>query len=177
MAEFNETTNMYGVVRGVYSCNSERTQELSDRMASRNIPSSYLQPQFSTRPVSTKYDFLPIIDRRAPATEKLIETPTYNINKTFNPGNSGAPWSGFPTHINDESTLRNQFFALQRGDQHVYVPPLYSDLYLSVVKSDNKQLPFKELFEEEQFNDFNPNVCDLGHSVFNNNTRIQLKNL
>ena len=51
---------LYGVVNGLYQCNLDRASELSERMYERNIPSSTLQPQFSIRPVSTKYDILPI---------------------------------------------------------------------------------------------------------------------
>ena len=38
----NEYNSMYGVVRGLISCGSERTQDLSDRISARNVPSSYL---------------------------------------------------------------------------------------------------------------------------------------
>ena len=59
-------------VNGVYyQCNLVR-YGLSDRIAQRNMPSRPLQPQFSMRPVSTKYALLPIIDRRAPATIQFI---------------------------------------------------------------------------------------------------------
>ena len=33
------------------------------------------------------------------------------------------------------------------------------------------------LFKEEQFNSFNPNTCNLGHMVFNNNMRQQIKDV
>ena len=103
---------MYGVVDGAYQCHIGRTLELSQRMAARNIPSAPLQPQFGIRPVSTKYAIMPIIDRRAPATVPLEVEPTYNPELVFNPGSSHAPWSGFASSINEESALRNQFFAL-----------------------------------------------------------------
>ena len=41
---------MYGVVDGVYYCNLERVQQLSDRMYERNIPSEPLKPELSPRP-------------------------------------------------------------------------------------------------------------------------------
>jgi hypothetical protein len=177
MAEMNnEYNSMYGVVRGLISCGSERTQDLSDRISARNVPSSYLQPQIDMRPVSTKYAIMPILDRRARATEPIVIPPTYNITQTFNPGTANAPWSGFPTHINDESKLRNQFFALQKGDQAVYVPSTSSDLYIGIVDSIVVDQPFPGLFAESEFSEFNPNVCNLGNEVFDNCTRVQLRN-
>ena len=107
----NET---YGIVDGVYYCGINRTQELNSRIAERNIPSSYLQPQFSMRPVSTKYALLPIVDRRAKSSVPIKTTTTYNPKVTFNPGTAVAPWSGFVSNINKESELRNMYFALQR---------------------------------------------------------------
>ena len=33
------------------------------------------------------------------------------------------------------------------------------------------------LFKQEEFAPFNPNMCDTGRDVFNNNTRVQIRNL
>ena len=52
-----------GLPHDLYICNIKRDEELSNRIAERNIPSAYLEPQFSQRPVSTKYALLPIVDR------------------------------------------------------------------------------------------------------------------
>ena len=42
---------------------STRTEELNQRISSRNIPSNQLQAQFDIRPVSSKYAKMPIVDR------------------------------------------------------------------------------------------------------------------
>ena len=73
-----------GVVNGYYVCNTERDVELSNRIAARNMPSRPLQPQFSMRPVSTKYALLPIIDRRAPASVPIHKEPTYSVEPLGN---------------------------------------------------------------------------------------------
>ena len=57
-------------------CNNDRDNELNRRLMERNIPSAPLQPQFSQRPVPTKYALLPILDRRAPAKVPLDNVPT-----------------------------------------------------------------------------------------------------
>ena len=107
-----------------------RDVELSNRIAARNMPSRPLQPQFSMRPVSTKYALLPIIDRRAPASVPIHKEPTYSVENVFNPGDAQAPWSGFATNVNDESSLRGMFFALQNCEQKEYVPSIVTCITL-----------------------------------------------
>jgi hypothetical protein len=168
---------MHGVVDGIYQCNNGRVDEINSRIAIRNVPSGPLQPQFSMRPVSTKYALLPIFDRRAPVTEPINDIGTYNIKQTFNPGTAQAPWSGFASNVNDESTLRNQFFALQSCEQPNYVPGSNSDLYnVEAVGREAKQ-PFPSLFTTPDLGDFNPNPCNLGCNIFDNCTRVQVKNI
>ena len=166
---------MYGVTDGIYYCGLERTQELSDRMAVRNVPSTPLQPQFSIRPVSTKYALLPILDRRAPTTVPITRQPTYNIGQTFNPGSAQAPWAGFAANVNNESQLRNQFFALQRCEQSNYVPSTNSDMYQVAVSGRQETQPYPGLFAEPHLEPFNPNTCNIGKHLFDNCTRVQLK--
>jgi len=169
---------LYGVVDGVYYCNQERTEELSRRMAVRNIPSSPLQPQYDIRPVSTKYDMMGIIDQRPKSSVPLKSYPEYNIAKTFNPGSAVAPWSGFATEIDDDSRLRNEFFALQKCEQSEYVPSTKSDLYQVHVDSDNSEVqPFPDLFKKQEFAPFNPNTCNTGRMFFDNCTRQQIKDV
>jgi hypothetical protein len=167
---------MYGVVNGVYHCNLNRVEELNSRIYDRNVPSQQLQAQFDVRPVSTKYAMLPIFDRRAIPTVPIERRPTYNLANTFNPGNAAAPWSGFAANINDESTLRNQFFAIQRADQAAYIPPTTSDLYKVDVTGQPIQQPFPDLFQKQTFLPFNPNTCGADGSFFNNSVRQQVKN-
>lgn len=166
---------MYGVVKGVYYCNIDRDEELNRRLSARNIPSAPLQPQFSHRPVPTKYALLPIIDRRAAANVKMEKMPTFNVNTSFNPGNTQGPWQGFSTNVDTESNLRNQFFANQRCDQAKWMPSTHSDMYHVSVSGRQEVQPFPYLFKEEKFSSFNPNTCNLGKELFNNSVRVQLK--
>ena len=160
---------------------SYRTEELNSRISDRNVPSAPLQPQFGIRPLSTKYAMMPIFDRRPIPTVSIEVLPTYNISNTFNPGNAqaAAPWSGFASNINDESRLRNQFFALQRGaGQSTYIPSRYSNMYEVHVPANDKLLqPYPNLFEKQQFEEFNPCPRESGINLFNNYTRQQLKEM
>lgn len=170
---------MYGVVEGVYYTNLERTEELSKRMYNRNIPSGTLQPQFSMRAVSTKYDLMPILDRHQPATVAIKQEPIYNIQKVFNPGTAAAPWSGFANKINDESELRNQFFALQKAGQAAYIPSSTSNMYQHEVYGGSVQQhqPFPHLFTKPALETFNPNTLGIAKDTFANHTRQQIKTL
>ena len=168
--------NNNGVIEGLYICQQERTQELNERIYSRNVPSSQLQMQFSSRPVSTKYATMPIVNPRVKSSVPINVEPTYQTTEVFNPGSS-APWAGFPTKIDDESKLRNQFFALQRCEQSEYVPSTTSDLYEVAITSQPVNQPHPGLFKTEDFSPFNANPCNLGKNLLYNHTRQQVKDM
>jgi hypothetical protein len=162
-------------------CTTSFQERMNREIYSRNLPSQPLQPYLDVRPVMTKYSYLPIVDPRREIKQQFKDLPTYNTNTTFNPGNRQAPWSGFASNINLESELRNQIYALQKCNQAEYVPKSNSDLYdfnLQVTKHTNlgdRNL----LFKQEAFPQFNPNPDTniLGVNLFNNNTRVQVKDI
>jgi len=169
---------LFGVVNGMYQCNLERANQLNERIYERNVPSSTLQPQFGIRPVATKYEMLPIFDRRMPASVPIKQEVPYNIEATFNPGTAQAPWSGFAENVNNESRLRNQFFALQTNGQAAYVPSSTSDMYQVNVNSTIKvNQPFPSLFKDPALAPFNPDENNIAINVFDNCTRQQVKNI
>lgn len=164
-----------------YTCVSNIRKETNERIYDRNIPSQPLQAYLDVRPVMTKYSYFPIVDPRKELTVPMIQMPTYNVNRVFNPGNTQSPWSGFATNINLESELRNQVFALQKCSQAVYVPNSNSDLYkYSFHPSiNNTSNPHSLLFKEETYCSFNPNPDNkiVGNGLFYNSTRTQLREL
>jgi hypothetical protein len=162
------------------TCGSKFQNEINIRIYERNIPSKPLQPYLDVRPVMTKYSYYPVVDPRRKIKTELNVMPTYNINNTFNPGNTTSPWSGFASNVNVESELRNQIYALQKSSQSVYVPSSNSDLYqFSFVPTNKVDQPHTYLFKNETFNEFNPNEFseDVGYAMFNNSTRTQIKDL
>jgi len=169
-------TNNNMVVDGHYTCQQERTQILNERISQRNIPGNNLEPSIGFRPVMTKYAIMPIVDQKAKSNVSIPRYPAYSPHKTYNVGNRSAPWSGFASNVNVESTLRNQFFALQKCDQSEFVPSTNSDLYgLSVPIEENKQT-HPLLFKQDEFHDFNPSNLEEQQTLFNNFTRQQLLN-
>jgi hypothetical protein len=158
---------------------NQRTEEINQRIAYRNMPSSQLQPQFDIRPLSSKYAKMPIVDRHVNHQVPIQVIPTYDIETTFNPGSAQAPWSGFAANINNESRLRNQFYALQNGaGQSCYIPFKNSELYNASIPAETPdQQPFPELFTKQPFEEFNPCPKGLGVNFFENCTRQQIKEL
>lgn len=173
----NMSDSRINLIDGLYTCQHERTQELNERIAERNIPSAYLEPNIDFRPVMTKYSILPIVDQKTSSSVNILRYPTYSPHSVYNVGNDLAPWSGFASNINTESTLRNQYFALQKCDQSAYIPSSNSDLYKIKQPSVevNKQT-HPLLFKEEEFESFDPNHVASEHILFNNFTRQQLLN-
>jgi hypothetical protein len=154
-------------------------EETNGRIYDRNIPSNVLQPYVDVRPVMTKYSYFPIVDPRKKVDVSLIQLPTYNVNRVFNPGNTQSPWSGFASNINKESELRNQIYAIQKCSQSVFVPSSKSDLYKYSFKTITKPNPHELLFQNESFSSFNPNPDQniVGSGIFYNNTRCQVREL
>ena len=186
---------LHGVVRGAYTFNHERLQQLNDRIYQRNLPSQGLQSRFSPRSTTTRQCRFPMVDTHQPSTTQIKKIPNYSIEDQFNPGTQ-APWSGYATGIDNESRLRNQFFANQAAAQSKYIPSSSSDLYnydiqQQIIKAHSQPFPLIEkpasdittpqpyprLFETLQFSPFDANEYGLGSNTFENHTRQQVRNL
>ncbi len=186
---------LHGVVRGAYTFNHERLQQLNDRIYQRNFPSQELQTHYSPRSTPTRQCLFPMVDNHMTASTPIKKNPNYNIADQFNPGTQ-APWSGYMTSVDNESRLRNQFFANQTAAQSKYIPSSSSDLYNyniqhEIIKAHKQQMPLIEkpasdistpqpypmLFETPKFATFDANEYGLGADTFENHTRQQVKNL
>jgi len=160
--------------------NLENQNFINNDIYRRNIPSENMQVHLPQRSISTKYSHFPILDNRKENNVVLNNVKSFDTNETFFPGNRKPHFHGFSNNVDLESSLRNQFFALQKADQAVYVPNSNSDMYENNVnfKTTNKNFNNELLFNEEQFNNFNPNISNnIGNDIFLNSTRVQLKNL
>jgi len=162
----------------VYYCQKERTTELSNRMYDRNIPSHQMGMSYFARPVDTYATVMPVLDCHKTSTVHKAEFPIYNQRTIFNPG-SGAPFNGFAKNVDVETVLHGTTRILQKCSQREYVPMSNSDLYMPghLINSKPQKMTNTGLFNNEQFNSFNPNKCNLGHKLFNNHIRQQMKNV
>ena len=160
--------------------NFENHNTINNSLANRNFPSNNLGMNFSFRPVNTKYTLMPTYNHPIESTVPINAGSIYDVSSTFFPGTRKPHFHGFATNVDKESTLRNQFFALQKADQVPYLPNTYSDLYENNINffTHANNLDAHLLFKEESFNDFNPNISNsIGNEIFYNSTRVQLKDL
>ena len=153
-------------------CSSSITDSINTRIFARNIPTQMVQPYLSVRPAMTKYTFLPIVEPQIPSNKESTSFPTYKTSHTFFPSTCKPHFSGYATHVNHESELRNQIYALQRCDQREYVPDSSSDLYQyrHMNKSQTDEQPFPLLFASEQLACSQNNIQS-DAQLFNNTTR------
>jgi len=166
--------NQNGVINGAYRCHVERDNELNKRLYSRNTTTAPLQAHFSSRPVSTKYATMPIVDQVRTPVVGLEKRPIFNSEKMFNPGNSMGPWEGYSSKVDNESSIRNQFFANQSCPQGKFIPSSSSDMYVvKMEQEENQYQPHQELFRPIEFQPFNPNTNNLPNELFYNHTRQQ----
>ena len=160
--------------------NFEDHNIMNNSIANRNFPSNNLGMNFSFRPVNTKYTLMPTYNHPIESTVPINSNVLYDVSNTFFPGTRKPHFRGFATNVDKESTLRNQFFALQKADQVAYLPNTNSDLYENTINFSRHHTNLDEhlLFKEESFNDFNPNISNsIGNEIFYNSTRVQLKDL
>ena len=170
---------MNGVVNGVFICNNQRLDKINEKILDRNNTSQSLNMTFSPRPAVTRQVLMPMLDCRQPTGVPCMQTPLYNVETVFNPGNS-APFSGYQNKIDDESKLKNIVFPLQKAPQSKFIPSFDSDLYNNdyLTKTAHPvSMTHQLLFQEERFSDFNPNCLNLGKHLFNNSTRAQVRDL
>ena len=150
----------------------------NNRIFNRYKPEGVNEFKFDPRPVSTKYDIMPIYDRHVKSNVSVKNKP-YDVNSSFYVGTDNGPFTGYVNNVDKESTLRNQFFALQQCQQSVYVPSSNSDMYNVNVKGTNLKQPYEDLFIKQNLGSFNPNpnIEKVGYNIFLNATRAQVKNL
>lgn len=161
----NQQTNFFGVPKGLYYGQTERIDELNDRIYMRNIPDEYNMPNFSPRPTPTKYSHFPIVQLRKQSTVKLdaqsqqenpTTTPTTPPQKTSQEMNAAKipqPETRVEKPLVDiENFLRNQNELLQHGTiQNKYIPSSKSDLYKVSVIPRPSQQPYPDLFRKESY--------------------------
>ena len=171
---------MENVVKGAYFCNQYRTTQLSNRIYERNVPGVPLQMGYGPRPVDTKFKRFPILDCHLPAYTPCERRPIYNTRHMFAGSSQALPFNGFQAKVDTESALKNIIFPLQACPQAQFIPGSKSDLYNTTYLTppiQTTKMTNELLFKQEKFSPFNPNMCNIGKDIFNNNTRVQVKNL
>ena len=177
----HDAKNISVLPKYLYQGQFDRTDELNSRILERSQPDQPLPPNFSTRPVLSKYARFPMLDARMPPTVPIQTNTNTSLEKSFMPPTMKVgPVAGFLSNVSTESVLRNQVYALHKGNEDaVYVPSSKSDLYNVVIPSAPSQQPHPGLFTSPSFSQNpHPNVVhsSVGQDRFHNNTRTQLRN-
>ena len=166
------------MIKPVLLCNNKRLEELNNKIYKRNITYAPIPVHESFRSVPTRQVHMPILDYKKSNTERLMKKE-FNVNTMYTPADSLHTQS-YRNNIDTETLLRGTMLPLQKCDKKEFVPNSRSDLYNSdylTQQTNNTEMTSKLLFKNEVFDDFNPNKCNLGYKLFNNHTRIQLRDL
>jgi hypothetical protein len=178
--ENNPLLSPYGAPIGLITGQHERVEELNMRIMERNYPDVDLQPNFSPRPVMTKYTLLSMIDQHKKPTVKLQPYLDYYPEVMFHPGNSRGPVSGYFNRVDVENELRSQTRPLVGHDnmKKQYIPSLKGDMY-------NVKVTVKNPVEQTHPLLFSPFTLEtsktnlegkpVGTERFNNHTRTQVR--
>jgi hypothetical protein len=173
---------MEGVHTGVSYGQHDRVDELNTRIQNRQFSDKPLAPNFSSRPVVTKYSRFQIADRRAPYEEEIRPVETHSLQTNFSPATQRGPPATMLQNIDLESALRNQNVAFQRNCvQSTFVPDSNSELYKVRVHSTPGPNPHPSLFYHPPTQSVPREAAvrgmNIGKDLFNNSTRTQLRAL
>ena len=95
-------SNTSGLIEGVHRelvvGQFERLDEINNRIASRHFPDQALEPNFSFRPVSTKYSLLPIAAKNSNPEPKIAieHRNEHNVATNFNPATKHTRETSIP---------------------------------------------------------------------------------
>tara|TARA_B100001093_G_scaffold345177_1_gene329895 strand:- start:3836 stop:4348 length:513 start_codon:yes stop_codon:yes gene_type:complete len=168
---------MEAKIQDVYICQQERTDELNNRIMNRNYSTHQMTPKYFSRPVSNRRVIFPKVDNYKEMTVNKAIFKNYDMSNDFHPG-TGGPYNAYSDNIDKESSLFNRFQPLQRCPQTTFIPNSFSDLYVQMgPKPINQKEQFGLLQENVNFEDFNPDSCELSKETFFNHTRQQLKDV
>jgi hypothetical protein len=169
---------------GIYYGQFDRLDSINQAVYQRNIPETTLRPNFDSRSVPTKNIRFSAVQEHRRLPQDAVSYPNYDPHneQVFAPIQSRGPPAYFLASVDTESTLRNQFFALQHGaDQATYIPSSTSDLYRTHVpiQSHPDPQPFPSLFRTVPLNTTTNQYIDqsqyIGKDTFNNCTQTQMR--
>lgn len=167
LADFDQ--KIYGLEPGLKSGQNERVDELNDRILARFSCDVPLKPHLSFQAVHTKYSHFHIVNEPKPTK---LDNRMYPVHSShFCPIQCNGPAEGFDVTAETE---------VVRPSRDTYIPSSTSDLYRVSLPDPSRQesQPFQGLFETFRIDPFsqvrngNPRI---GHEMFSNHTRNQLR--
>ncbi len=161
---------------------TQMIDELNNRLSTRQFSDSPLRPNFSSRPVSTKYAHFPLIDMRKTPTVPIEPVNVHNVETNFNPGTEQYPYSSYLANYSTEEKLRKFHF---KYDSDTYVPSSNSDMFKVSpihITTRNEEQTHPLLFSKpgEEVYTSVPDIVNerkVGGLRLYNDTRLQLRGL
>lgn len=159
--------------------NDTRVEEINQRLIPfQGSSQGILTPVLKMRPVTTRRDFFPCVERR-----RLVQEPIQNdsrpfkISSGFCAGNDSAPRSGYCVDV--ESILQPRKPATT-DDRDAYIPHSRSDLYKNPQVRGRQENQTHLLGDNWDKSTTIPDFVQqrqIGGMFFNNDTRTQMRNL
>lgn len=162
-----------GIFYGQYESHDYINKKIYERILADNP----VKPTIDIRSLPTRNVLYPAMDNREIYNPR--DYAKFDPKNSFAPIQAKGPFEGYK--VKDESQLRNQYFALQRGaEQAVYVPSSNSDLYKVTVpeSGDALQQPYPNLFYVPKMTtELPPNQDVIGRNMFFNHTKFQVQDV
>jgi hypothetical protein len=102
-------------------------EEINERLFERNFPDVWIPPSFTPRPISTRRTRMNVIAPHEKAIQMMPQQ--FDVGRNFFPGTRPPPFAGYASHIDTETALRGQVYALQKCDLAGDYPSSQSDLF------------------------------------------------
>jgi hypothetical protein len=166
-------SRLYGVFYGLNMHTHPNEQQINRKSYAHQILPQPIENKFDPRPQETRHVKFPALVNKS---EFNMVNP--NTQLAYVPNAQQGTFVGFSSHIDDETILRNQTFALQKSDKAAYIPDSNSDLYVESVQNRNGNPGNHKLL----WDNYAPlpsmrNVpSQIGADTFNNHTRVQRNN-
>lgn len=114
--------------RMIVNQNDDRVEEINQRLLSFQMSSDFiLEPVVTGRPVTTRRDLFPCVERRRPVQEIIQQkTNPFQISTGFSAGNGVAPLAGF--NVDTESLLQPRR-GPNNDERREYIPDSSSDMF------------------------------------------------
>lgn len=175
----NESNNLiFGAVHGVHIKQHHDILH-NDLIYNRNIPDEILRPNLSFHATTTRQTLFPTAPIKREASVPIYSTPGHCVHTKFSPATRMGPTATYLANIDIETKLQGRVYALQRGDESVYVPNSSSDLYNTHVEAGAPlEQPYPLLFEKQEYKTRGSSIATkIGNDQLYNNTRVQLKTI
>ena len=167
MLYYGRIYNPSSTERMILNQNDQRQQEINHRLVDfQRSTQTIIEPVIKMRPVSTRRDIFPCVERRRMNEEEIQQPHYFTLSTIFSAGNDFAPHSGFCVDAESKLQKRNN-----KTDE--YIPDSSSDLYKSPVIQGRNEKQTNLLWESHDKYTTIPRFIQQEKLVFHNESRLR----